>query len=125
MTQTKPCCCPPGVELKGEAPAAAPLPAACCAPVACSASERLGTTRLTDLRAGQVATICECALEPRDASVLRAMGLKHSARVRVCRVGEPFVVEVLFNGCRGSCSSRIGLARPLAGRVMVSDPTPV
>jgi|GEM_PF-3395606 len=121
MTQPRTCCCPPSVELRGDAPAAAPLPGACCAAGPCSPSQALATMRLTELRAGQVATICECALEPRDASVLRAMGLKHSARVRVCRVGEPFVVEVLFNGDRSSGSSRIGLARPLAGRVMVGD----
>jgi Fe2+ transport system protein FeoA len=81
------------------------------------------TVRLTSLRVGQEATICECALEPRDASVLRAMGLRHAARVRVCRAGEPFVVEVLYNG--SGCSFRIGLARPLAGRVIVADASPV
>lgn len=107
--------------MDGVSPAPVPLPDSCCGSLPCSSSPAPVTARLTALRAGQEATICECALEPRDAAVLRAMGLKQSARIRVCRTGEPFVIEVLYHG--SGCSFRIGLARPLAGRVTVADPT--
>lgn len=121
MGQIDSCCRPSEVQALGVPPAPSPLPDSCCAPSPCSASSAPVTARLTALRAGQEATICECALEPRDAAVLRAMGLKQSARIRVCRTGEPFVIEVLYHG--SGCSFRIGLARPLAGRVTVADPT--
>ena len=56
----------------------------------------------------------------RDGPVLRAMGLRPAARVRVCRVGEPTIVEVVGGvgeTCR--CGCRIGLCRELAAKVMV------
>jgi hypothetical protein len=62
--------------------------------------------------------------------MLRAMGLRVNARVRICRLGEPCIVELVggtsanagaTDACpRGSaCTCRIGLAKPLARRVMV------
>ena len=55
-----------------------------------------------------------------DGAILRAMGLTAGAVVRVCRVGEPTIVAVMCHrGCH-CASGRIGLARELAGRVMVS-----
>ena len=82
---------------------------------------------LTTLKAGQTATVHGTTLEHNDAALLRAMGLRPSAMVRVCRLGEPCIIEVLGgvraeNGCaerNGACICRIGLARPLAERVMV------
>lgn len=56
----------------------------------------------------------------RDGPVLRAMGLRPAAKVRVCRVGEPTIVEVVGGvgeTCR--CGCRIGLCRELAAKVMV------
>jgi hypothetical protein len=44
------------------------------------------------------------------------MGLACNSRVRLCRSGEPCIVAVMTGG-RASC--RIGLARPLADRIMV------
>lgn len=58
----------------------------------------------------------------RDGPVLRAMGLRPAARVRVCRVGEPTIVEVVGGAgetCR--CGCRIGLCRELADKVLVCE----
>lgn len=86
-------------------------------------------SRLTELKVGQSGVICESTLDTNDAALLRAMGLCDQTMVRLCRVGEPCVVAVggVRGGlnvdasactCGGSC--RIGLARPLADRIMVS-----
>jgi Fe2+ transport system protein FeoA len=79
---------------------------------------------LTTLQAGQMATVFQTSLDPADAALLRAMGLRPSARIRVCRLGEPCIVEVMSgsDSCNraGGCACRIGLARPLAERVMVT-----
>ena len=78
---------------------------------------------LTSLQAGQMATVFQTCLDPSDAALLRAMGLRPAARIRVCRLGEPCIVEVMSGsescGRPGGCACRIGLARPLAERVMV------
>ncbi|MBX3409780.1 MAG: ferrous iron transport protein A [Phycisphaeraceae bacterium] len=71
---------------------------------------------LTAMRAGQVGVVCETCLDPRDAAMLRAMGLRPRAQVRVCRLGQPCIIEVVSGG-RGCC--RIGLAWDLASRVMI------
>ena len=79
---------------------------------------------LTTLQAGQMATVFQTSLDPADAALLRAMGLRPAARIRVCRLGEPCIVEVMSgsDSCNrpGGCACRIGLARPLAERVMVT-----
>lgn len=72
---------------------------------------------LAEAKPGQVGTVAATCRDPGDAALLRAMGLKPNCRIRVCRLGEPCIVEVL--GCGGSCC-RIGLARPLARQVMFS-----
>jgi Fe2+ transport system protein FeoA len=98
-------------ETKTEAPVNTPAPAL-----------KEGVSLLT-LQAGQMATVFQTCLDPSDAALLRAMGLRPSARIRVCRLGEPCIVEVLSGsescGRPGGCACRIGLARPLAERVMV------
>ncbi len=73
---------------------------------------------LTQLQPGQCGTIDSCTLPEDDRDLLRAMGLRDHAKVVLCRLGEPCIVRVM-GGC--GCSSRIGLSRPLAERVMV-DP---
>lgn len=70
-----------------------------------------------------------------DAAQVRAMGLSEQVRVRLCRGGEPCIVAVLpaLGACAGEggggeggatnlpcCASRIGLARALADRIMVT-----
>jgi len=82
---------------------------------------------LTSLAPGSLARVCETCLDPLDASMLRAMGLRPAATLRLCRSGEPCVVEV-YPGSAGQgtqcerpdCRCRIGLARLLAERVMVT-----
>jgi len=82
---------------------------------------------LANLTAGQSARIGDMELDAADASLLRAMGLRPDALVRVQRTGEPCIVEVL-TGVRGDgtgcaseagCWCRIGLARAFAQRVRV------
>jgi hypothetical protein len=51
-----------------------------------------------------------------DAALLGAMGLCCNAKVRLCRAGEPCIVAVT-TGRGAGC--RIGLARPLADRIVV------
>lgn len=75
--------------------------------------------------------ICDAQMAPADGALLRAMGLAVSARIRLCRQGEPCIVAVMASGvpCQGDspggggvlpcCSSRIGLARALAHRIFV------
>lgn len=64
--------------------------------------------------------VCRVCSDPRDAALLRAMGLRVNALVRVCRLGEPCIVEVLArDGCTASCGARIGLARSLARQVLI------
>lgn len=78
---------------------------------------------LYSLGTGRIARVCEHCLNESDAAMLRAMGMKPGASVRVCRTGEPCIVEVLAPSgggpCGCDCSTRIGLAKDLATRVMV------
>ena len=70
---------------------------------------------LTSLRTGQMGILTEALLEAEDRAILRAMGLRPGCRLRLCRVGEPCIVAV----CGCGCSSRVGMAKMLAQRVMV------
>lgn len=83
------------------------LPPCCAAAVA-----------LADSRPGQTGVVCHTGLDEQDAAMLRAMGLRPSARVRVCRVGDPCIIEVVS---QSGCSCRLGLARSLARRVMLAE----
>lgn len=59
-------------------------------------------------------------MQPRDAAMLRAMGMRPRCRVRMIRAGEPCIVEVLgINPATGGCCCRLGLARELAARITV------
>lgn len=79
--------------------------------------QRPDATPIAESRPGTVGRVCCEGLDRADASMLRAMGLRDRARVRLCRVGEPCIVQVM--GACG-CSCRIGLSRPLAQRVTLS-----
>lgn len=87
---------------------------------------KVGLRSLSTLARGQVAVVAAVDAQPEDAAYLRAMGLRPAAFVRVCRAGEPCVVEVMGGTptCTCHCRSRIGLARPLAERVLVSAAEP-
>lgn len=71
---------------------------------------------LTQLRSGEVGRVLTNQLDPKDAALLRAMGLRANAEVKLCRPGQPCIVSVV--GTHGACC-RIGLAAPLAARVVV------
>lgn len=94
---------------------------------ACCNGQPAERITLTRLKVGQIGVVCETCMDKRDAAMLRAMGLRPRARVRVCRVGEPLIVEVMGaglcepNACAKptACTCRIGLARALAERVLL------
>lgn len=105
--------------------------AACCRDGGPAAQ---GPVPLTNLKVGSVGVVCETCMDRRDAAMLRAMGLRPRARIRVCRLGEPWIIEVqagvVADGscdpagtspCAkpGGCACRIGLARALAERVLL------
>lgn len=80
--------------------------------------------RLSEAPHGFVGVVCHHELSVTDAELLRAMGLRPSARVRVCKPGEPCIVQVLAGcgheggpGGLSGCSCRIGLSGSLARRV--------
>jgi Fe2+ transport system protein FeoA len=81
---------------------------------------------LCDLRPGEVGRVVEKRLDEADRAVLRAMGLRQDATVRLCRAGEPCIVAVMSGSAEGCTQPgcRIGLARPLAERVFVRVNTP-
>lgn len=69
---------------------------------------------MTQLARGAVGVVL--AVGAQDESVLGAMGLRDRSSVRVCRLGEPCIVEV---GCAPGMCRRIGLSRSVARRVLV------
>ena len=76
---------------------------------------------LSSLKSGQYGLVVACRVEGADAPILRAMGLNEGAVLRVCRAGQPTIVALLCHrGCH-CASSRVGLARALADRVMVTE----
>lgn len=75
---------------------------------------------LTAWSAGEIAQVARLDLEPSEASMLRAMGLRPGALVRLSKVGNPSVVEVISgHTCRCHCRCRIGLAKDVAARVVL------
>lgn len=84
-----------------------------------TANGSVHTLPLSQCRAGLTGVVYEARLDARDGELLRAMGLRPRARVRVCRLGEPCIVEI-FASCGGGCSCRIGLSLPLARLVMIA-----
>jgi Fe2+ transport system protein FeoA len=87
-----------------------PLPTDACRPA------RGPTVSLNQLKPGETATVHSSSMDPDDAALLRAMGLRLNATIKMCRAGEPCIISV--QGPHG-CACRIGLARPLAERVQV------
>ena len=84
--------------------------------------EPMAPVPVTSLRRGQCGIVQGTSLEDGEAAMLRAMGLRPRVRVRVCRLGEPCIVEVC---CGPGVGSRIALNRPLAERVLVRPVDPV
>lgn len=75
---------------------------------------------LTQLAPGQVAHLpagdLSHDLGADHAGLLRAMGLRPNAAVRLCRLGDPCIVQI--GQTRGD-SCRLGLARNIADRISV------
>ncbi|MFO0860862.1 MAG: FeoA family protein [Phycisphaerales bacterium] len=80
------------------------------------------TSPLDSLRPGEISQVATLGVDdPGDAALLRAMGLRPGIRVRVVRLGEPTILEVLgAEACGCACASRIGLTKALAARVTVA-----
>ena len=68
---------------------------------------------LSELAAGRVARLDRRELSEGEACLLAAMGLTLGSRLVVRSSGDPCIVEVR--------STRIGLARSVASRLLVSD----
>lgn len=67
--------------------------------------------RLCDLRAGTLARFHEARLDPEAVSLLRALGLTVACQLKLCKAGEPFIVQVR--------TTRIGLSKAVARGIYV------
>jgi Fe2+ transport system protein FeoA len=70
-----------------------------------------GPVPLAHLDVGDLASVHETHVEESTGRFLRAIGLTHTAQLRVCRRGEPCIIQVR--------STRVGLARAIADRILV------
>jgi Fe2+ transport system protein FeoA len=67
---------------------------------------------LSTLQAGAVARLHDTRLDEDTRSLLRSLGLTDASAVRVCKVGEPFILQVR--------ATRIGVSRAVAGGIFVT-----
>lgn len=67
--------------------------------------------RLTVLRAGDHGSLHATSLILEEREMLRALGLAESSRFRVCKAGDPWILQV-----RGT---RVGLSDAVARRILV------
>ncbi len=66
---------------------------------------------LTDLKAGQRGALHTCDLAAGDRELLRALGLADRASFRLCKAGNPWIVQVQ--------GTRIGIADAVARQIQV------
>lgn len=66
---------------------------------------------LAELRGGECARLVAVDLQGRDREILSALGLSTGCRFRVCRAGDPWIVQVR--------TTRIGLADAVARKLRV------
>ena len=66
---------------------------------------------VTDLQPGIFARLYETRLDEQMRLFLRSLGLTDQSRVRVCKPGEPLIIQVR--------STRIGLSRSVGERIFV------
>ena len=66
---------------------------------------------LTTLKAGASARLHETQLDDETRSLLRSLGLTDASRLRVCKIGEPCIIQVR--------ATRIGVSSVVAGRIFV------
>jgi Fe2+ transport system protein FeoA len=67
--------------------------------------------RLSDLRKGTLARFHEARLDPEAVTLLRALGLTVACQLKLCKVGEPFIVQVR--------TTRIGFSKAVARGIYV------
>ena len=71
----------------------------------------IAPVRLCDLEEGCAARLHEASLDSEARDLLRALGLTPSSVVRLCKRGEPCIVQVR--------ATRIGLSKLVAGQIYV------
>jgi Fe2+ transport system protein FeoA len=76
-----------------------------------SASAEAGAVRLSTLAPGQLARLHGADLAAHDCALLNALGLTDRCVLRICKIGEPCIVQVN--------ATRIGLARSVADSILV------
>ena len=69
------------------------------------------TVPLLDLAPGTVAVLRQ-VLDQQSRSILRSLGLTDGAQLRICRIGDPCIIQVR--------STRIGLSKMVAQSVYVA-----
>ena len=67
--------------------------------------------RLSAVAPGQVVRLHGANLTPQDCALLRALGLTDRCTLRICKIGEPCIVQVR--------ATRIGLSRSVADGILV------
>jgi Fe2+ transport system protein FeoA len=70
-----------------------------------------GPIALSTLTVGSSATLHEAKLDLESARLLRALGLSSAGTLRLCKAGEPCIVQV--------GATRIGVSRDVASRILV------
>lgn len=71
---------------------------------------------LTELAAGAAAQLHASHLGDEDFALLEALGMTRSCRFRVCKVGDPWIVQIR--------ETRIGLAASVARQILVLPDVP-
>jgi len=71
---------------------------------------------LTALAVGCVARLHEAQLDADASALLRALGLSGARELRLCKVGDPCIVQV--------GATRIGVSRTVASRIFVIPEAP-
>ena len=72
---------------------------------------RATTVPLLDLAPGTIAVLRQ-VLDDQSRAILRSLGLTDGARLRICRLGDPCIIQVR--------STRIGLSKAVAQSIYVS-----
>jgi Fe2+ transport system protein FeoA len=67
--------------------------------------------RLTSLAAGDAARLHATTLDPDTRALLRSLGLTDDSQLRVCKSGEPFIIQVR--------DTRIGVSSAVASGILV------
>lgn len=70
-----------------------------------------GPVPLTSLAAGTSARLHDTQLDEETRSLLRSLGLTDASRLRVCKHGEPCIIQVR--------ATRIGVSSSVAGGIFV------